>query len=280
MDIRRKRFEELRKMSNEEVQAEAYALLKRFAALCRKHGLRYTLSGGTCLGAVRHNGFIPWDDDIDIDMPFPDFLRLLKVFRKEKNMEDVWLLYGMQRMCANPWGKLCKRNTLVKSPMRDRAHSQSLWVDILPLFALSDDEDEAQEQLRTIRSAILETHSYLNPHPLFGGAGFRAWFGGKVLGPLRLWLCTRRMQKAALRYPFGSTKYVHSMFIFGNEHEHVRKFPTDMWNHITTHRFEDEEFCIMEDTDTYLRTLYGPDYMTPPPPEERGGHDMEVYCLP
>lgn len=56
-----------------EVKAEELAMLVEFGDLCKREGLRYSLAGGTLLGAVRHKGFIPWDDDIDVSMPRPDF---------------------------------------------------------------------------------------------------------------------------------------------------------------------------------------------------------------
>ena len=64
-----------------EIKAEELAMLVEFEDLCRREGLRYSLAGGTLLGAVRHKGFIPWDDDIDVSMPRPDFDRLVALAR-------------------------------------------------------------------------------------------------------------------------------------------------------------------------------------------------------
>ena len=61
-----------------EVKAEELAMLVEFGDLCKREGLRYSLAGGTLLGAVRHKGFIPWDDDIDVSMPRPDFDSLVR----------------------------------------------------------------------------------------------------------------------------------------------------------------------------------------------------------
>lgn len=279
MDIREYRYEDLRKMTPGEVQQEIYALLKRFDAICRRHGLRYTLAGGTCLGAVRHGGFIPWDDDIDIDMPYPDFIRFLKIFPHEADAKDVWMLYGMARNCAAAWMKFAKPDTIVKSNMRDKAHANSLWIDVLPLFALSDDEEEAREQLRNIREAMECIYRYVNV-PAGWREGIRAWLKYTVLGRFRLWAALRKIRKELTRIPYGSTQYVHSVYVYKDEHMRVRKFPTDLWNHLTECRFQKDVFSIMEDTDTYLRTLYGADYMTPPPPEQQVGHPHEVYCKP
>ena len=74
-----------------EVKAEELAMLVEFGDLCKREGLRYSLAGGTLLGAVRHKGFIPWDDDIDVSMPRPDFDSLVAFVRSgvKKNEADL-----------------------------------------------------------------------------------------------------------------------------------------------------------------------------------------------
>ena len=73
---------ELKYLTLAELQGELLKLLLRFDAFCKERGLRYSLDSGTLLGAVRHKGFIPWDDDVDVDMPRPDYERLM-AFEKE-----------------------------------------------------------------------------------------------------------------------------------------------------------------------------------------------------
>lgn len=77
------KFDENKKMSLEEIRKVQINLLIKFDDFCRKHNLKYVLDGGTLIGAVRHKGYIPWDDDIDIVMPFPDFLKFVDLFEKE-----------------------------------------------------------------------------------------------------------------------------------------------------------------------------------------------------
>lgn len=61
------------------IQLKELEILKVFQNICRRHGLRYFAIGGTCLGAVRHKGFIPWDDDIDVAMPYEDYLEFQRI---------------------------------------------------------------------------------------------------------------------------------------------------------------------------------------------------------
>lgn len=81
-------------MTLEEVKKVELQLLITFHDFCEKHKLKYVLDGGTLLGAVRHKGFIPWDDDIDVTMPFPDFLKFVKEYRSECDNSDKKILYG------------------------------------------------------------------------------------------------------------------------------------------------------------------------------------------
>lgn len=76
-------YDGMKKLSMEEVKKVELDLLITFDAFCKKHHLRYVLDGGTLIGAMRHQGFIPWDDDIDVAMPFPDFLKFKELYEKE-----------------------------------------------------------------------------------------------------------------------------------------------------------------------------------------------------
>ena len=75
-------IDESQVLSLEEMQNEYYKLLIEFDKVCKKYKIRYELGGGSMLGAVRHGGFIPWDDDIDVLMPRPDYERLIYYFNK------------------------------------------------------------------------------------------------------------------------------------------------------------------------------------------------------
>lgn len=72
-----------KKLDLKEIQRIEYDILCVFADICEKHGLRYGLCGGTLLGAIRHTGFIPWDDDVDVEMPRPDYMKFIQIAEQE-----------------------------------------------------------------------------------------------------------------------------------------------------------------------------------------------------
>ena len=119
-------------------QATELSLLKSIKQVCEKHDIRFTLFYGTLLGAVRHQGFIPWDDDADVELLRADYDRLLTVLRTEasdaymvSSQEDGEDFYG-------GYAKVCSKA------------SPDIWIDILPLDCVSTKEDEFSEQIQCI----------------------------------------------------------------------------------------------------------------------------------
>lgn len=218
---------------------------------------------------------IPWDDDVDVDLPWPEFVKFLSCLREDPAPEGVEFLYGMTRGCANYIPKWCNTHTIALIPARSRRRSFSQWLDLFPMFALSDDEKEAQDQLRIIHENSRSSWPWLNKPSFFENP--RTWLRITMLADAQLRRCMDNITEACTRYPYGSTKYVHAVYVFDDFAVNTRKFPTDIYAHRVMHRFGDAEYPILKDYDTYLSILYGKDYMTPPPVDKRGGHDHHLY---
>ncbi len=126
------------------VWAKELEIVFEFDRLCRKHGLRYTLDGGTMLGAVRHNGFIPWDDDFDVNMPRADYERAKVIMQEELPYPYEWQdLYTNLSVCTPeqitsthmlPFAKIRNRETTaIEPPAMPMEVNQGIWIDIFPL---------------------------------------------------------------------------------------------------------------------------------------------------
>ena len=88
----------MRILNNKEIKKIELNILLHFDSFCKEHNLRYYLSGGTLLGAVRHKGFIPWDDDIDVCMPRPDYEKMINIYQNKgnfllKSKEKKWIYF-------------------------------------------------------------------------------------------------------------------------------------------------------------------------------------------
>ena len=112
-------------------------ILKEIKRICQKYEITYYLSSGTLLGAIRHNGFIPWDDDIDIEMPLPDYNRFLKVCETELDKRFFLQNYKTDPNDHQAFTKVRMNNTTFM-PVHHTMHHihHGFWIDIFPVVKL------------------------------------------------------------------------------------------------------------------------------------------------
>lgn len=262
----------LKLLTLKEMQDLELEILKDFHQFCVSHNLTYSLDGGTLIGAIRHKGFIPWDDDVDVVMPRPDYDRLcatyqsdsfrLKCFENDNNCSIGFArIYDYNRTGFKtllPW---CKDKKV------------GLWIDIFPADGAPDEDAKLnklyQEVLR-LRSQTLEMR--FTKSPFFFEKGLRynlALLKRKLLTRNAKGLadCTRKLISTAKTYEFGSTSRFASFTIIGKPTEHTH-CSMKAWDHSLLVDFEDTQLYVMEGYDEFLRVFFG-DYMQLPPPEER-----------
>ena len=249
-------------------------VLKVFDKVCREAGLRYWLDSGTLLGAVRHGGFIPWDDDVDVKMPIDDYNRFLALAPEELPY-DIFL----QTKASDPghpvsWAKLRDRFSFMDDPGGPYGYSQGIPIDIFPAVYMT----ERRHRLRKLY-ALLPPYN-LKPdwpsrrwslkHRLYTGAFA---FAQAALRPL---LRAAPIARALIRFGEGGAK------VWANDYplEWMREaFPDEVVFPLRGIRFEDGTFLCPADPPKYLETMYGPDYMTPPPEHMRGAHSVQRYLI-
>lgn len=140
----------MKELSLKEIQALSLEILIDVAEFCEKNGIHYSLAYGTCLGAVRHKGFIPWDDDVDVQMLREDYERFARTYRSERfkffdssNMKDCWIPFG--RVCD------CER-TVSKTniPWHGGTVQTGLWIDIFPVDKVTADHDAYEHLFKSL----------------------------------------------------------------------------------------------------------------------------------
>lgn len=263
-------------MTSDEVKKVELDLLKYLASFCEEHGLRYFLDCGTLLGTIRHNGFIPWDDDIDVAMPLPDYEKLIELLESRRDKDHVDILYGCKKGLYLPFAKLVDTRTLSCAPGRDRDLMFPLWVDIFPTFALSDNDEEAHAQVAEMYDLTKEARFHMRRN-LSWWVPFKSFINlVKSWRRARMRYIIRKAEKRMRRYPWGSTKRLRITSI-GTRSQLESITPED-FDHYSYHAFEDGQFRIPDCYDARLRSIFK-DYMTPPPPEQRVGHTNTSYWV-
>ena len=130
----------LKPLDLRQMQLTELGLLKEFAKICESLGLRYSLGGGSLLGAVRHKGFIPWDDDIDVMMPRPDYDKFVEYCRNNEVPFDT--PFGEDNFAEIAMStKIYDRDTVLVPKIRDkdsREGLRGLYIDIFPIDGLGD----------------------------------------------------------------------------------------------------------------------------------------------
>lgn len=135
-------------LSMQEVKAAELRLLRIFDCYCRENNLRYSLGSGTLLGAVRHKGFIPWDDDIDVIMPVEDYRKFLAGFASRAGAEQSHVglasQLNLKGSAAIPFEKLVDTSIEVKSAFIAEGIREYVWIDIFPIVSFESEAEASK----------------------------------------------------------------------------------------------------------------------------------------
>ncbi len=248
-------------------QLKQLAILEVIDGICRKHTIPYWLDGGTLLGAVRHGGFIPWDDDIDIAMREEDMQRFVDVAPQELPQGLILQTPQNQQDSTEPVAKVRYLNSFYVEPGDNMAaqYEKGLFVDIFPM---TDYPTLPRKLVKRITLGISKSYSILHKPHYYSLRSFAEffWFGGKFLCCRALW--------AVLSACCRKDTYISNILInngYGIMHRQDSVFP------LGTIAFEGKTFSAPARPDAYLSDLYR-NYMDIPPVEKRVIHS--VFILP
>lgn len=249
------------------VQLRELEILKAVRDVCEHNGIDYWLDGGTILGAVRHGGFIPWDDDIDIAMRRTDVPRFVEAARRELPKGLFMQTMESDPSCRLPIIKVRDMNSFLVEGGDDfnRPYQKGLYVDIFPLMPYpSVSKAFCKRVVRGYCRAngiLLQQHTYS-----WRSVAQLFWFGAKRIYYRAQWslACLFRPKDKF----FSNTLETNG---YGIIHRVTDIFPT------STITFEGESFRAPANPDAYLRNIYG-DYTQLPPVDKRRGH--AVFYIP
>ncbi len=256
-------------------------LLKQVHAFCEKENLRYFLAGGTLLGAVRHKGFIPWDDDIDIAMPRPDYDKFIQLC-KEKCQEFKVASFETQSKYTYTFAKVYDQKTTIKEKIGNRNDFElGVYIDVFPLDGVGETTEDARKIIKKtkFKRELLVAYNWKK----FSRSKTRAWY----YEPIRFafYLLSRFVKSekmiSKLQKQFRSNSFENSKYVAAIMGAYREKEITDaqVFSSSALLQFENSEFHVPIKYKEWLTQIYG-DYMTLPPKEKQiTHHTFDAYYL-
>lgn len=249
-------------------------ILHIFADYCDEHNLQYYLAYGTLIGAVRHKGYIPWDDDIDVHMPRPDYEKLLALFNTDMAETDYLVIRPSDERGYHTWAKLINKKTLKVE--KGVGNGIGLDIDIFPLDGVPDTYDDFVKHYDRLHRA---QYLYLVKHVTTDGRNLLqriALTVVKVFLPKKS-VFLRFFDKQCLMFDYDKCTNVGvvSSYYCGKKNY----FKREQFGEGKKLEFEGKWYNVPNDYDGILTHIYG-DYMTPPPENERVTHHyFEAYWV-
>lgn len=262
------------------LQLTEQKILDIFVEICEKNNLRYYLLGGTMLGAIRHDGFIPWDDDVDVCMPRKDYDKFLSL--AEEQLEEPYYLACSEhdpdyRYC---FARIANKDVKIKNCSANIPRIEDAWIDIIPMDGMPEgglklalhkfklvfwrgmnqigQYDELVDQKRkrgTIETIVVK---------IAGWKIFRKMVDYRK--------CIRHIQRELKKYAYDDyDTVINYMAAYGFK----ETFKRNWFGEGKKYHFEDSEYIGPIDYDAVLKTIYG-NYMELPPEDQRNKHNAEI----
>ncbi len=253
-----------------ELQLEMYDIMKEIVKVCDRHNLRYYLSGGTLLGAVRHGGFIPWDDDLDLEMPWKDYKKFLRYAKKELPENLFVQTFSSDPGYPNVFSMVRKNGTCAMPvAAKDLGIHWGVEVDVFPLIGLYKNARLKQIQQRRMRHLskmlLIEYVRLTKPDSLKDDPVYKKYARYSL---------KRRIMTAKLML-FLLTKSINPDEVSIVDYGFLQSCKVKDYAGTVKLKFEDGEYNAPAGYHNILTAIYG-DYMTPPPEDKRGGHDLTM----
>lgn len=267
----------MKQLSLQEIRQIEFELLKVFDAFCKNNGIKYFLSNGTLLGAVKYKGFIPWDDDIDVFVPREDYNKLLVLFKDDERYK-LFSFERNKKYCF-PYAKFCDLTTKKEEENTNNGLVLGIDIDVFPLDAWDPDLDKAKQEVKRISRkmfclGLTKLYKSDSVNPIKRVIKRSAMTFCKMLGSKRF---IRDIIKESNKSEQNGSLYLgcKSWCIYG-EREII---PANVFLSTIEVEFEGEKFPAPVGYDIYLHCLYGDYEKDPPIEKQKSHHKYRAYRL-
>ncbi|MDQ8371298.1 LicD family protein [Enterococcus faecium] len=267
-------------MSNEKIHEAELEVAKHFVEICKKNNLEYFMLGGTFLGAVRHKGFIPWDDDMDFGMPRRDYEQFIKIVKTQNNGDYLLAIFEDGNNHDYPI-KLESTKQRIKEFSTGKERVRNAWIDIFPLDGMPNSklaQNVQKFRLLSLRalfklSQLSKNVSVDNPYrtsteKIIISVG-RIIRLEKLLSEEKLF---HKLDRQLKKYSYENSDFVVN---FMGAYKFKEMFPKKIYEDLISYEFEDVTFKAPTDYDLVLTQMYG-DYLVPPKDEDKNKHNTEI----
>lgn len=283
-------LKELTSQEQQQLKAALLEVYKVIADFCEKHGLVVFLGGGSCLGAVRHKGFIPWDDDLDLNMPRADYDKLIALIEQGEFPNGYEFSYPSKKKdCKSPFLKIYKKGTKnVEIFDIGTKFPKGIFIDIFPM-----ENVPSSGILRFFKAWCFEIVNAIAVSVFFyenQNAGFDKFVNADeelkkvyktrcLLGRMFCWIGHRRIAYWADRIAHYEKEGELVTYPSGRRHYKGEIMPRSVFLPVSKGMFEGVEVNLPAQPEKYLENLYGKTYMQVPPPEKRERHFVVEFEL-
>lgn len=265
----------MHKLDGKETKDSLLGILVYIDSICRENHLNYSLYAGTLLGGARHKGFIPWDDDVDIMMPYPDYKKFIQL-PEINTLDNRYTLHYATTENLNgekyvfPFPKVEDNSTIIKfSGTKDEGGA---YVDIFPLTGFP----RSKEQIVAYSKSILDLRPKI-PRTTVIGKGILRKTRNKFYR-LNYKKYRDAYMKLVETYDYDSSNEVgQNIWPVNKKGDIGEHFPKEWLKEFTTLSFEGYNFMVISEYEKLLELEYGDWKKLPPKEEQRGTHDFVLY---
>ena len=268
----------MRKLNNQEIKSIQLKMLDEIYTFCDKKGLKIYLSGGTLIGAILYKGFIPWDDDIDLNMPRTDYDKLMEL-KQDKDFPEHLRLYDCEHDIdyVYPFAKLVDQNTYLIEDANTDNREFGIWIDIFPFDGAPNDINVQHRLIDKTKNVfkwllfstyrigtgttLLKTILKIIPLLIL-----------KIYGTNRL-ACN--LNKIARKIGIGCTDYV-GLIVAPTNYGEI--FPYEGYLDPTSIEFENKRYKVPSNYKTYIKNRYGKITLDIPD-DKKANHNYEAYLI-
>lgn len=260
------------KLTVDEFKDIQLEILKVVHYFCEEHDIKYYLTYGTLLGAIRHKGYIPWDDDIDICMVRDDYEKFMGIFNSEQNRYK-FVSYETDKNFLYTFGKVIDTNTKLIEDSKIN-YNLGINIDIFPIDGIDNDIFLLKKQSLLRKFINIKTINYSRKRSFIKNLILAFGKISLCIIPTRIFI--EKMIKNSKLHSYEKSQQVCCV-VMGTESN--KPFPKDYFNKRKLVEFENNYFYVPTEYDGYLRSMFG-NYMKLPPKEQQVTHHVfEAYKM-